>query len=427
MKMTKQKVFALALAVCLIATLSMGSLAWFTDSDSVTNDFLIAGSEDQNPDDVFSVDVWEDTPEGRTDAGYTYKDILPGDDLYKNVNVENTGSYEQYVRVTVTVTNADIWQAIYGVHYVPLNMIATDLSTEFQQWSIECDEVENTLTYVLYYNAILPYEGEDTVTLFTNVHIPEELTREQADKMEGGFQIAVTADAVQTRNVGNNAAEAFATVGMHIEPGNRCIMKDVTIETTNATSRVYEDTIMENVTINSTQAGFQNMGADVVLEDVTMNAGSSADYSNILHAGSTTTYNDVEINSAGGGVAALGGAQVTVNGDTVITINSTSTSQRHIYYAMGEGTVITINGGTYAFEAYRQRSYACATDGAIIYITGGTFGVAPNHQRWTHPIYTENGGQVIITGGTFGFDPTAWVADGYTATYDATTGTWTVA
>ena len=57
MKLSKKKVVALALAVCLIAVLSMGSLAWFTDDDSVTNDFFIAGSEDQDPDKVFSVDV----------------------------------------------------------------------------------------------------------------------------------------------------------------------------------------------------------------------------------------------------------------------------------------------------------------------------------------------------------------------------------
>ena len=60
MKMNKNKVLALALAVCLLATVSMASLAWFTDNDSVTNDFLIAGSENSKPDDVFSVDVWED-------------------------------------------------------------------------------------------------------------------------------------------------------------------------------------------------------------------------------------------------------------------------------------------------------------------------------------------------------------------------------
>ena len=43
MKLSKKKVFALALAVCLIATLSFGSLAWFTDNDSVTNEFKVAG------------------------------------------------------------------------------------------------------------------------------------------------------------------------------------------------------------------------------------------------------------------------------------------------------------------------------------------------------------------------------------------------
>lgn len=34
------------------------------------------------------------------------------------------------------------------------------------------------------------------------------------------------------------------------------------------------------------------------------------------------------------------------------------------------------------------------------------------------------GGQIIITGGNFGFNPSAWVADGYTATKNGTI--WTV-
>lgn len=119
----------------------------------------------------------------------------------------------------------------------------------------------------------------------------------------------------------------------------------------------------------------------------------------------------------------LNGADVTFNGGSV-NITSTQTSPRHNFYAFGEGTVITVNEGNFSFEDYRQRTYACATNGAIIYIKGGNFGVAPNHPRWTTPIYTENGGQVIITGGTFGFDPSEWVADGYTATQNG--ATWTV-
>ena len=72
--------------------------------------------------------------------------------------------------------------------------------------------MNDTLTYVLYYENILAVD--EVVTLFTNVAIPKELTREQAAEMAGGFQINVVAEAVQTENVGNNAVEAFLTISI---------------------------------------------------------------------------------------------------------------------------------------------------------------------------------------------------------------------
>ena len=57
--MRKKKLFSLAVVAIMIAILSFGSLAWFSDSDSVTNDFGIAGGENQDPDQIFSVDVME--------------------------------------------------------------------------------------------------------------------------------------------------------------------------------------------------------------------------------------------------------------------------------------------------------------------------------------------------------------------------------
>ena len=230
MKLSKTKVFALALAVCLIAILSMGSLAWFTDEDAVTNDFFIAGSDDeQNPDKVFSVDVWEDATSTDTDNETKYEHleypaILPGDDLYKEVNIENTGAYAQYIRATVTVSDASIWQQLHGETYVPLNKIATDLNDKFDTWSIVYNTTEDTLTYVLYFDGILlPEATKDIVTLFTNIEIPTAMTRDQAAAMAGGFVINVKADAVQTEHVGDTAPEAFATVGMAIAAGNSTI------------------------------------------------------------------------------------------------------------------------------------------------------------------------------------------------------------
>ena len=228
MKLNKQKVFALALAVCLIATLSMGSLAWFTDDDSVTNDFLIAGSDTENPDAVFSVDVWEIDPTTgeKEQDGLTYENILPGDILAKDVNVENTGAYDQYVRVTVTVSQAHVWQECHKQVYVPLNLIAPDLNTAaFETWSITYNADEDTLTYVLYGNEILNYEdGEDVINLFKTVAIPGAMDRYQAAEMAGGFQINVLAEAVQTENVGDTAPKAFETVGMAVESGEIMIM-----------------------------------------------------------------------------------------------------------------------------------------------------------------------------------------------------------
>ena len=61
----KKKVFVVAVAVCLIAILSMSSLAWFSDQDEVTNEFMISTSDDvDDPDGIFSVDIWELVPDG---------------------------------------------------------------------------------------------------------------------------------------------------------------------------------------------------------------------------------------------------------------------------------------------------------------------------------------------------------------------------
>ena len=138
--MTKKKIFVLALAVCLLAILSMGTLAWFSDSDSVDNNFYV-GDGGENADDIFSVDIWEhvdsdgdgqpDLYIGKdTDGGsYDYKEVVPGDMLYKAVNVTNTGSNAEWIRVSVTVDNASVWAQLetkYGFNLEDL-LIRYDL------------------------------------------------------------------------------------------------------------------------------------------------------------------------------------------------------------------------------------------------------------------------------------------------------------
>ena len=233
MKNLKTKVLVVALALCLVAIASLGTMAWFTDSDSVNNDFFIAGSEDNDPDEIFSVDVWEDStpddPDGEAkEDSIRFDDVLPGDDLYKEVNIENTGSYDQYIRATVTVTGASVWQKLFGDTYFPLSSLATDLNADFVVDRTVYNADEDTMTYVLYYKNILPAKQGNVVTLFTNVAIPEAMTREDAAALveDGKFQINVVADAIQTENVGNSAIEAFKTAKMYDEAGEFTVVEN---------------------------------------------------------------------------------------------------------------------------------------------------------------------------------------------------------
>lgn len=448
--MSKRKIFIVALSVCLIAILSLGTLAWFTAEDSITNKFYIAGSEDQNPDDVFSIDVWEDDDRddtNETDAdkiqdGIEFKNILPGDDLYKEVNVENTGAYDQYVRAIVTLTDAHLWQELYGEIYVSLDKIADDLSSDFSPWSTVYDAEANTLTYVVYYNKIL--KADDVTSLFTNVHIPENLTREQAAKMQN-FTIKVVAEAVQTENVGDNAPAAFATVGKEIANGNSTINvkadgianilnilannedAEVALDLNNiivSQSVVNKGTLeINNGTIDVEAAGLENSGS-ATLNNVKIEAGTPGDYSNItLGEEASTTYNDVAIVSNGGGIGAANGGEVVFNSGSIY-VDTASTSGRYIFYAEGEGTTITINGGEFSWDPAdnQKRAYVYAGTGTTVKITGGTFGKASTRSGYTDGILGN--GTVIITGGTFGFNPSKWVAYGYVATANA--GVWTV-
>lgn len=222
MKMTKKKVFVTALAVCLIAIISMGTLAWFNASDSITNNFMIADSDgDGTPD--FSIDVWEQDPANPVDSegnvikdqdGITYEEIAPGDVLAKNPTVENTGDYDQWVRVYVTF---DEWSKInaactnQGITNDLRTWLNVNYGLDTPAWTAVGDgAVEgDTVTYVYYYNYKLT--KDQTAVLFANITIPGEFEQNDMKFVSGNFSVSIKAEALQADNTGNNAYDAFAT------------------------------------------------------------------------------------------------------------------------------------------------------------------------------------------------------------------------
>lgn len=181
--------------------------------------------------------------------------------------------------------------------------------------------------------------------------------------------------------------------------------------------------VIEGGEVNNDSYALDNRGT-ASLKDVEVNAGNSTNYALITRGDDAVTdMNDVVLNAAGGGVAAADGAVVNFNSGS-IDLNSKSTSGRYLFYAVGEGTTIVINGGDFDFDKTQnqKRAYIYAEAGTTVIVNGGNFGKASTRSGYTEGILGK--GKVLIYGGTFKFDPTNWVAPGYEA--EKSGDTWTV-
>lgn len=227
--MSKRKIFIAAIAICLVAILSMGTLAWFTDEDKVTNKFYV-GDTTTDADEVFGIDLWETSDKNgddtitddetygkdtKDDTGITYEDILPGGIYDKNPYFTNTGIHDQYLRAIVTVTEADILKAAmvpHGATHSEWYDVAKFLPGTSDKWTLEYKYYTNkdTFVFVYYYNEILGAD-ETTEKLFDDVVIPTELTKEQAAEIDN-FDITIVGQVIQSDNLADvtNAKEAFA-------------------------------------------------------------------------------------------------------------------------------------------------------------------------------------------------------------------------
>lgn len=212
MKMNKKKIAVVSLIVCIASIASLGSLAWFSDTDTVTNTLKFVTD--------FEMDLYETDENGKivVDAskntiGQTYENLTPGATLHKDPTVINKSSTEgQYIRMTVTVSKAFEW--------AKLIKSGTDLTTVFTGydktlWTRVDEPVSDgkadTITYTYYLNDVLA--AGKTATLFTGITIPSSMTSAQAKDIAESV-ITIKADAIQSSNLGtvSDTMAAFAVV-----------------------------------------------------------------------------------------------------------------------------------------------------------------------------------------------------------------------
>ncbi len=178
----KKKILALVLCLALAMAAIGGTLAYFTDTDSADNQFVVG-----------NVDIRLNENQGDSDWAGTEdymswledQIIVPGESVDKIVTVENLDREDAYVRVTVVV---------------PADMTATVNSPE--GWTMT-EKYDNVYVFVGKVAA-----GQESPALLQSVKLNEDVTN-QGKISE--YHIPVLAEAVQTTGF-ETADAALATL-----------------------------------------------------------------------------------------------------------------------------------------------------------------------------------------------------------------------
>lgn len=230
---TKSKALLLTLcAVLLVAASVLGTMAYLTSTDTVTNTFTVGKVEIK----LDETDVTN--PNGPRVKANSYK-LMPGTTYTKDPTVTvKAGSEESYVRMKVTFNNAkeiialctdpeyadevtgveNAFPLIRMVNFVkanaakwdgiiPDNMVDTE---EMLADKYYFDAANDTLTYYFYYNETVGAPNGDVrlPVLFNSITVPEWATGEQLAKLNN-FKITVVAEAIQADGF-TGAADAWS-------------------------------------------------------------------------------------------------------------------------------------------------------------------------------------------------------------------------
>ncbi|MDM0527895.1 SipW-dependent biofilm matrix protein BsaA [Clostridium perfringens] len=204
--MSKKKIIGLCIAGVLAVGSIGGSLAWFTSSDSITNPFSTASTD--NPSDPNSgIKINEKFNKEEAD------NTLPGDNVTKQVNVSNKATYDQLIRVKIK----KVWKDAKGEEKSDLDTKNIILNFENNLTDSNKPEegkwIEGSDGYY-YYNGIVNPDGQ-TANLLESVTLSKDTTNEFKGLK---FDVVVDSEGVQAANGAVNdswkdAPQAIKTLG----------------------------------------------------------------------------------------------------------------------------------------------------------------------------------------------------------------------
>lgn len=177
----KRKILMLAVLVICVASVAVGSLAYF-NAEGTAHNVITTGGVD------ITLQEWAD--DEKTQPFEDLTGIMPNTEVTKIAEIKNTGASEAWVRVKIEKTIELTRDGTPNTDMVALNINTAD-------WTAGEDGY-------YYYNAALA-PGETTAPVFTTVTFRPEMGNEYQNATA---IVDVAAQAVQTANNGTAAANA---------------------------------------------------------------------------------------------------------------------------------------------------------------------------------------------------------------------------
>ena len=208
---TRSKALLLTLCAVLLVTASvLGTMAYLTSQDTVTNTFSVGSV-------AIKLDEAKANPDGSLVKGAervkanSYK-LLPGHTYNKDPMVTVLkGSEDSYIKMTVTFSNASALDAIFAPDGANLTTIFNGYDSS--NWTYKGNTknaADNTRTYEFWYKeAVAAPDGNVALdALFDSITVPGSITNEQLKTIEG-MTITVNAYAIQADGFAD-AADAWS-------------------------------------------------------------------------------------------------------------------------------------------------------------------------------------------------------------------------
>ena len=228
MKNKKKTLLLVLCAVAVVAASVLGTLAYLTDRSTVENTFTV-GNVSITLDEAVTDENGKLIDEsgngkagGRTELGNQYH-LLPGKEYIKDPMITvNAGSEDSYVRMILTVYNADAVQALIDADNGDGDAVK-DYADLFYGWDAQSwlyegfvtGEEDGVSTISFEFRYVEPVagaqpDGTALAPLFEGIKVPGYATNEEmAALYDGGFKIVVEGHAIQSSTFAD-ADEAWA-------------------------------------------------------------------------------------------------------------------------------------------------------------------------------------------------------------------------